>query len=744
MQEEDGKHQPQEQQQRRQKQQRPKRQRRRRRNISGFTILLSVVGFQTTIFLFYSSSDSLLMTTESTTMVTKTTTDTTISSKSPLHHTPRKKIIFPPSSSSSKRRGGGGEGSLSSTTTTTTEGSSFFTRIWSSFESLSNNIFASLFGDTTTTDININNKSFKQRQQSSSQSNNADPMFSVGRAPNITEVIQFLSLSIGYPKTFGPLQRHSIPNNLHPSIATTTTTKAATSTSPMIRYSQNKRNDTIITKIYHIPSKDDPNYNRDIDIDATLSVMQEMGVNREEIVRNQTMFDSIPPWSSIYENFGSNAIILGLERCQAYRDAVSPIDRKIGPAGLFSTGTNVLHNLLIANCLPPAIVSKEKKNMYRELYRVNRWQVPWGKHNPEAVRMYHAAPKHEHVNQTSVLPIVTVRHPYTWMKALCKHPYSLRWGHNRQQCQQSLGLHRPVEGVYGDPLKNAPHAIHHYQSLLHVWTDWNLDYYQQNQYPLLMVRLEDIVYRPKQVVSSICSCIGGTLRGSDDVEEYFHDKYKDGNELKQKKKTTASTTTKAASAIHRLFDSESESEEESEDDFNYFEYQTDSANEGDGHGRDRNDLIGAFQNFGKPIRNIQNVMFSDRDWEIIEQTFSLSQQNQDEQQRRQEQKEGRRHQQERGNNTTPTYSLPPMKVFSSTDILALHEMMNKLGYKLYLQPEERLNDEFVTVMKETNEDAEDDRENNYIELIVTMNVNETMMNMKEVEDEGEEGNDDDS
>ena len=129
-----------------------------------------------------------------------------------------------------------------------------------------------------------------------------------------------------------------------------------------------------------------------------------------------------------------------------------------------------------------------------------------GKHHPADTRMQYAARDREFMNQTAVLPLVTVRHPITWLNALCRHGYSLHWDHNPDLCDTTLRLDQAVHAKFG-----YTNQIIVYDSLIDLWRDWNLEYFQQRKYPLLMTRLEDIVYHPKQVVEEVCHCIGGQL-----------------------------------------------------------------------------------------------------------------------------------------------------------------------------------------------------------------------------------------
>jgi hypothetical protein len=104
----------------------------------------------------------------------------------------------------------------------------------------------------------------------------------------------------------------------------------------------------------------------EMSVEKTVQVLAHLGISRSTIEEEDVK--QLPPWSQIVSNYGSEPIIYGLERCQAYRETVPIEKRMVGPAGLFSTGTNVLHRLLINNCSPPPEI-REKKFF--------PWQVPW-------------------------------------------------------------------------------------------------------------------------------------------------------------------------------------------------------------------------------------------------------------------------------------------------------------------------------------------------------------------------------
>lgn len=182
-----------------------------------------------------------------------------------------------------------------------------------------------------------------------------------------------------------------------------------------------------------------------------------------------------------------------------------------------------------------------------------------GKHHPADVRMKYAARDREFTNQTAVLPIVTVRHPVPWLSALCRHGYSLHWNHDPDMCDSTLGLGEVVRARFGYTNESVA-----FNSLVDVWKDWNLKYLNERGYPLLMIRLEDIVYRPKRVVKEVCDCIGGEL---------YADKP-----------------------------------------FNVF---TTSMNDGKGHGSHRSSgLLSTFVKFGIPLEE-WNTKFSIEDWKVM-------------------------------------------------------------------------------------------------------------------------------
>jgi hypothetical protein len=92
-------------------------------------------------------------------------------------------------------------------------------------------------------------------------------------------------------------------------------------------------------------------------------------------------------------------VVVGMDTCAAYRDKVQPSERVAAVAGMFNTGTN-------------AMAFHLRKNINIK----NTWQVPWGKHRMEYVRLNHTAEGLEDVNKQNVLPIVLIRDPLYWLQ----------------------------------------------------------------------------------------------------------------------------------------------------------------------------------------------------------------------------------------------------------------------------------------------------------------------------------------
>jgi hypothetical protein len=287
---------------------------------------------------------------------------------------------------------------------------------------------------------------------------------------------------------------------------------------------------------------------------VTLNRLVELGISNMSSLLQEYSMQEIPPWSDITDRYGTKPTVIGLDTCAPYRRAVPPEQRLVAPVGLFHTGTNLLGELLASSCSFQSSSSSSSNNIQM------LFQPPWGKHNPlEARNVDHyviSKPVYQAMNVANVFSIVMVRHPVDWMQHMCRQPYAARW--NRTHCPhlivtatsmtRSGGSEKDAMGsLYAtgnavadfelNPVFVQLYKKQVYASLLHFWNDWNRDFYRGSTtttapdstattasaaaresemsstatFPRLVVRLEDIVYHPKQVLQTICTCVGGTL-----------------------------------------------------------------------------------------------------------------------------------------------------------------------------------------------------------------------------------------
>lgn len=159
------------------------------------------------------------------------------------------------------------------------------------------------------------------------------------------------------------------------------------------------------------------------------------------------------------------------------------------------------------------------------------------------------------------------------------HSYRTRWSHERHLCWESLFLKNRILDVpwgfkeYNDTGAKVKNS---YDSLAHMWLEWYQPYFldsRYNQTPRLMVRHEDLVYRPEKVISKICDCVGGTNMMNKNWSE-------PGG----------------------------------------FEYEEESANRGGGHGKHRSGLLTAVIKYGQPLEDWYS-QFNAKDRKIMREAF---------------------------------------------------------------------------------------------------------------------------
>jgi hypothetical protein len=258
----------------------------------------------------------------------------------------------------------------------------------------------------------------------------------------------------------------------------------------------------------------------------------------EDEARVEALANKLPTWETVSRRLGGEApVIVGLDTCAKYQSLVPPIERLMGVSGIFATGTNLLASLLVANC-------HNDVRWRAGLGAGVRWQVNWGKHSPARFRLENKLD--EGLVNENYLPVVTIRHPYSWMQSLCRQRYSTHWFHSSQEHCPNLVPNdidrkwynftmaygrRGVHSLFNDPwlrdnlLDTANFTLDssvvpvrvryksgtlYHESLAAVWNEWYRESYDA-EYPRIIVRLEDLVFHAKEVVTKVCECFGGKM-----------------------------------------------------------------------------------------------------------------------------------------------------------------------------------------------------------------------------------------
>lgn len=280
--------------------------------------------------------------------------------------------------------------------------------------------------------------------------------------------------------------------------------------------------------------------------------------------------ERLPTWSQIESLIGDKPVVLGLERCNDFRNNVPPLRRMLGSSGMFNSGTNLVTRLMKENCVIPERYEKYGPRGTKEEYGI-RWQCPWGKHTPVNEKYNHTTPNNENMNKDDCLPVVTIRNPYDWMKSMCRLPYTAKWSMHERGIRGTICPH--LVYTTGDskedklllPVELKAKLAEQWMefgSLAHLWNEWYAEYWRDANFPYLIVRFEDLIFRQYDTTKIICDCAGGAVNS------------------------------KSA-----------------------FQYIVDSAKQGPGHGKkeERTGMIDAWIKYGKPKE--VKAGFSDLDWE---------------------------------------------------------------------------------------------------------------------------------
>jgi hypothetical protein len=154
--------------------------------------------------------------------------------------------------------------------------------------------------------------------------------------------------------------------------------------------------------------------------------------------------------------------------------------------------------------------------------------MKWGKHMLASRKWTNTAGHESKANKTNVLPVVLIRDPYSWMQSMCKHAYGVKWAHNETLAELGLDSHCPnlVPSAqdridFAEELaSNAasipvtipyPEATATFDSMVHFWSTWYQEYLQAD-YPRLIIRFEDLIFHQRELISTICECVGAVAK----------------------------------------------------------------------------------------------------------------------------------------------------------------------------------------------------------------------------------------
>jgi hypothetical protein len=336
--------------------------------------------------------------------------------------------------------------------------------------------------------------------------------------------------------TVMPLQGTKLQQQQKSQQPPTTTTSSSNNNNNNTIKQRTKRHDRMETleRLKHV-----------LEINSTVELLQTIlgsgGDRRHSRDDNNNNNNNIPLWSDIERLYGTKfPNILGLEHCSHYRNTVPKSQQWIAPAGLFHTGTNLLASLMTSSC---RVGSSNSSSVSSSSFF--RGQVPYGKHNPlqAAIQADYRVVSTTTTTITTtnlshvVLPVVMVRHPLDWMQSMCRQKYALSWhpnddnkknnNHNTTNTTNTntttniTNHHHPCP--YDTPVSVSFFQTKRYRHILDMWYSWNLEYFQYGQnnndnndnnnnhpsHPRLMVRLEDLVYAPRETLQQLCDCVVG-------------------------------------------------------------------------------------------------------------------------------------------------------------------------------------------------------------------------------------------
>ena len=106
------------------------------------------------------------------------------------------------------------------------------------------------------------------------------------------------------------------------------------------------------------------------------------------------------------------------------------------------------------------------------------------------------------------MPVVLIKDPYTWMGSQCRHKYTTFWGHDDKHCPNLIRW--KVTDKDEPSIVRVKFALQMkmYESLLDMWNKW-YEEWEEQPFPHLTTRFEDLLFHGEEVTRIACDCVGG-------------------------------------------------------------------------------------------------------------------------------------------------------------------------------------------------------------------------------------------
>jgi hypothetical protein len=94
---------------------------------------------------------------------------------------------------------------------------------------------------------------------------------------------------------------------------------------------------------------------------------------------------------------------------------------------------------------------------------------------------------------------------------MCSHSYDVRWPHGAGHCPNLISRDSKNETIPAKIRYLDSDLKLDFPSLVHIWNEFYSEYVAVD-YPRIMVRYEDMVFRPEKMIREACACVGGEMK----------------------------------------------------------------------------------------------------------------------------------------------------------------------------------------------------------------------------------------